>query len=259
MSEKLKYGISVINENPGAETFHELYSNSFHHIEISGLQLENEKLFKYISSSRLSVVNIRHFMDRSICAGIADQPAKIKNEFIACCTSKINKIRNNPHFNFCGISADFVLENAFDSPLFEQNKIEIIKRLAVTGLSANINFFVPVRVPSPKLLHDNYNSFIRKTMSPNVSIMLDVHPHEFPKMEEIADKLKPFKFTAGLINITYEAFAGNLLSEKLIGFLFRILRDNLYEGIVLFCPTINNNEAFCKEIARLNKCLSSVL
>jgi len=252
-----KYGISLVSvsENP-LEIIGAVDTGIFKFVELTGVQSELPGMPELLATKNLKIANVRDFIEKNLSVNVCDQTDKMKKEFISCFRAKLESFSEKFMERGKSLSMDFSIENGLDSPLFEDSRIELVKKIALILYGGNTGFLVNARIPSAGKLSPAYlNSFLVKLMSANVSLSVDIHPHEVARKDDVDEIFRPFRFTAGQVNLVYEAESGNMLVEKLLDIWLAVLRKFDYRHSLIFCPVIKNPSHFISEMNRLGEML----
>ncbi len=252
------FGLSFAH---GPDDLGEIFRNydglCFKHLELSGIQSETDSLSSLLRYDGVKTISIRNLLDRTLTVNICEQVERIRRDFFECFNRRIELLYDGGGHGRFSISMDFSIESGYGSPLFEDSRIELIKRVACLLYKKDIKFLLNVRIPDNSRVPPSYfNSILMKLMSPNVSIALDVHPHEISKKTDIGELFRPFRFTVSQINFIYEAENGNLMVDKLIDFWLEMLANYKYEGPLVFAPVISSPVLFISEMSRLSQILA---
>lgn len=252
-----EYGISLVYgpENP-FEIAEVIDTAVFKSVELTGAQTELPGMPELLASKKIKIANVKDFIDRTLSVNVCDQTDKIKKEFISCFSAKIGLFSERFTAHGKSLSMDFSIENGLGSPLFEDSRIALVKKIALILYDKEMGLLINARIPLAGNVPPAYfNSFLMKLMSMNVSLSVDIHPHEIGKKDNVEEIFRPFRFTAGQVNLVYEAESGNMLVEKLLEVWFAVLRKFDYRRTLVFCPVIRNPSHFISEMNRLGDML----
>ena len=185
----------------------------------------------------------------NISREVATQSRNIIDNFLVHFKNNI-KILNE--FNIQQCSINIAPENDFKNPEKRAQKIALLKRLSPLLIGDNITLLLPVRIPLDDSVDiDDYITFLRDVMSPNIKLSLNIHPHEIRDLEIIAKSISKIRYFLNAVTFIYEPETGNALVKKLILPWLEELEKICYNKPIFLLPRTTSNSVFNKELEKI--------
>lgn len=248
---KFEYGLSLASSENCAMPLLSRGS-ALAYFELSGQTLE-----KKLSKRQLrSVINLMDVIPSSTASGIVDQDRKIVQDFRLRLSELITRMNSQGIFSF---TMDNGIEGVPGNPAHAEKLISFIKSLVPMLYEKKTFMNLPLRVPEiSKGSAEKYLKFKTDLMSPYIRFAVNIYPHDLKRDYSPEDLLRFFRFDLGIVRIMYEPEIGNRLVEKHVEPWVEYLKKNHFNGPLLFCPRISNEESLTDEIAFLTEFLATM-
>ena len=251
MCEK-RFSISIMYGLKNWElVFDLLHSDYFAGVELPAYYLNNPKLPNLLEKSDMEITNVVNLVQSSISRSIIEQNEKVKKDIFEYINTIISKTYN---FSF----NNFVLDVGFDSANSNNDafisRIQFLKQFIYTLYSNNMTMLLPVRIPNSSSVSEQgkyMQEIIRGTMSNRYRICLNLFPHEVKRKCKPESVYQWYDFDLRTVRIIYEPETGNYLTEKLLEYWLKPLKDIGFKGDVIFCPKTNSFSLLENEIKNL--------
>ena len=228
-------------------------STPFRVIEVPGVWLESSDLTKGIDFSSFCISGVTDIIAPSVSNSIADQKDNIIKGFIEKLILLTEQLKE---YGINEFSLNAGVEGSFSNSAQINSRISLLKKIAPYLHRKKLKLSIPVRVPSATSIpKGKYGVFLKNTMSRNIRLALNIHPHETTANGKPEDILNEFRFFIESISFVYESETGNMLVEKLIKPWFRTLDEFGYKGPVIFRPRVSNLDNLRTAVNNLSELL----
>ena len=146
------------------------------------------------------------------------------------------------------------MENVPNDPVHAGKLTSLIKSLAPILYDKKTFMNLPIRLPETSSgSAEKYLKFKTDLMSPYIKFAVNIYPHELKRDYSPEALLRFFRFDLGILRIMYEPEIGNRLVEKHVEPWMGYLKKNDFQGRLLFCPRVSDEESLANEISFLKE------
>lgn len=248
----MKFGISFLYCPPGT-ALHNFRYDLFPGTELPESMMRPEMRPNGMDMLSFKKIHFSELMPDEVSRAIVVQSEKIKLGFKA---EMHRLIKTAASLNAKTISMEFGIENAMKADdNYRGELIRLLRAIEPDLYRHKVKLLLPVRIPLlPGLTTEDYLSFKRELMCPDIHFLIDIHPHELVgKIVNLHELFQWLKFNIQSVRFFYEPETGNRLVEKLLTPWLDCLKKNFFDGCVLLCPASSKIDVFETEIAYLEK------
>lgn len=250
------FGLSLLEASGNGHAFISGLNEMTHFkgLELPGHFFDDPELPELLSRKNWYYIHASQIVSNSLARSIVEQAPKMIADFVETMEKTAAKLKK---FYVDSCSVDFSLEYLPENPDVYQPTVELFKKIAPVFYNTDINFCIPVKIPSASdILPEFFLTFMKEILSPNLRLSIDIYPHRLGKEFEPEGLFRWFRFDSLVVRLVYDAALGNHLLKASVQPWIKYLKHSGFTGAVIFSPRISDAEAFLKEAAVLHQMIS---
>jgi len=256
-SRKFSYGVSLAYGPELTEQMARgISAAGFESVQLPESDLHSDVITGSTPRSFMHKVDVCDLFPLSLTHSIAGQSSRIIDGFTRQFSQLVDLASKN---NYTSLTVDFDLASGMNDSERLEKRIQLLKRLAPKLYGKDISLCFPVRIPQ---VGEDASEFmmrcLEKAMCPYCQLCVDIHPHELDKGFSPKKLIRWLQFDMKVIRFIYEPEAGNQLVKNIVAPWIELLRENCFDGSVVFAPVISDELHFSNELNSLQQIVSEL-